>query len=309
MKKIIAEPTSQQGVNAPQTGKIQTIENQLRKIHWTNFLIITSFHVLALVALFNFSWRNLAVFLLLSYMSESLGVGIGYHRLLTHRSFKAPKWLEYSLTALGTLSIQNGAIEWVATHRIHHAHTETDQDPHTPRHGAFWAHMGWIMRGTAQNHDEATLKRYVPDLLKDKFHVYLSRHYYLTSIILGLILFAVGDWTLVLWGIFLRTAFGWHSTWLVNSATHLWGTRRFETNDDSTNNALIAVLSFGEGWHNNHHAHPVSARHGLKWYEFDMNWLTIRLFKQLGWASQVRVFKAKTPENQLNDEAAATGSL
>jgi sn-1 stearoyl-lipid 9-desaturase len=274
-----------------------------RGIHWTNLIILTTFHILAVVALFYFSWQNLAVFLVFSYLSESLGVGIGYHRLLTHRSFKAPKWLEYVLTTLGTLSIQNGAIEWVATHRIHHAHTETDEDPHTPRHGAFWAHVGWIYRGTAQEHDEATLKRFVPDLLKDRFHVLLARHYYVSSIILGVILLAAGGWTLVLWGIFLRTVFGWHSTWLVNSATHLWGTRRFETADDSTNNALIAVLSFGEGWHNNHHAHPTSARHGLKWYEFDMNWLMIRLFNFLGWAKQVKVYQSKTDVLPLTTDA------
>ena len=290
MKKTTADLTAPHGINALEDDKVQNLDT---KIHWTNFLIITIFHALAFVALFYFSWKNLAVFLVLSYLAESLGVGIGYHRLLTHRGFKTPKWLEYFLTTLGTLSIQNGAIEWVATHRIHHAHTETDRDPHTPRHGAFWAHVGWIFRGTAQSHDEATLKRFVPDLLKDKFHVYLSRYYYLSSIILGLILLAVGGWTLVLWGIFLRTVFGWHSTWLVNSATHLWGTRRFETNDDSTNNALIALISFGEGWHNNHHAHPVSARHGLKWYEFDVNWLTIRLFQSLGLASNVKVYKSE----------------
>ena len=303
MKRITTESTIPQRTGAISFDNTLHSEVQSPKLHRTNFLIIATFHALAVVALFYFSWQNLAVFLVLSYLAESLGVGIGYHRLLTHRSFKAPKWLEYTLTVLGTLSIQNGAIEWVATHRLHHAHTETDRDPHSPRHGAFWAHVGWIFRGTAQNHDEATLKRYAPDLLKDRFHVWLSRFYYVPSIVLGLILFAIGGWTLVLWGIFLRTVWGWHSTWLVNSATHLWGTRRFETNDDSTNNALIAVLSFGEGWHNNHHAHPVSARHGLAWYEFDANWLAIRLFKSIGWATQVRTFKAKTQSVQLNDDA------
>ena len=290
-------------LTTPQGKSVSGINPQSRRIHWTNFLILVTFHVLAAAALFYFSWQNLLVFLVLSYLAESLGVGIGYHRLLTHRSFKAPKWLEYTLTTLGTLSIQNGAIDWVTTHRLHHAHTETDHDPHSPRHGAFWAHVGWIFRGTAQQHDEATVKHYVPDLLKDKFHVFLSRYYYVPSIVLGLILMAAGGWTMVLWGIFLRTVFGWHSTWLVNSATHLWGTRRFETKDDSTNNGLIAVLSFGEGWHNNHHAHPTSARHGLKWYEFDMNWLIIRLFKFLGWAKQVKVHNLKTAVLPSNADA------
>ena len=285
-------------LTTPQGKSVSGINSQSRRIHWTNFLILVTFHVLAAAALFYFSWQNLLVFLVLSYLAESLGVGIGYHRLLTHRSFKAPKWLEYTLTTLGTLSIQNGAIDWVTTHRLHHAHTETDHDPHSPRHGAFWAHVGWIFRGTAQQHDEATVKHYVPDLLKDKFHVFLSRYYYVPSIVLGLILMAAGGWTMVLWGIFLRTVFGWHSTWLVNSATHLWGTRRFETRDDSRNNALIAAVTFGEGWHNNHHAYPRSARHGLSWYQIDANWIQIRLLEMLGIVKDVYAYSEKEEKEQ-----------
>ena len=272
--------------------EITSLNQTSNKIHLKNTAIVVSFHALAIVALFYFSWQNLIVLLILNWMVASLGIGIGFHRLLTHRGFKTPKWLEYSLTVLGSLAIQDGAIKWVATHRIHHAHTETEKDPHSPRGlGGVWAHVGWIMRGTAQEHDAPTLSRYVPDLLKDRFHVALARYYSVPTIILGLILFAVGGWTMVLWGIFLRTVVGWHETWLVNSATHLWGTRRFETNDDSTNNPIVGFLAFGEGWHNNHHAHPVSARHGLKWYELDMNWLTIKLFEKLGLAKQVKVYK------------------
>jgi fatty-acid desaturase len=274
--------------------EISSLNQTADKIHWKNSAIVISFHVLAFVALFYFSWQNLIVLLILNWLVASLGIGIGYHRLLTHRGFKTPKWLEYALTVLGSLAIQDGAVKWVATHRIHHAHTETERDPHSPRQGGgFWAHAGWILRGNAQEHDAATLSRYVPDLLKDRFHVALANHYHLTSVVLGLILFAIGGWTMVLWGIFLRTVVGWHETWLVNSATHLWGTRRFETRDDSTNNPLIAFFSFGEGWHNNHHAHPTSARHGLKWYELDVNWLTIKLFEKLGLATQIRVYDAQ----------------
>ena len=129
--------------------------------------------------------------------------------------------------------------------------------------------------------------------MKDKFHATFAKYYYVPLIVSGFILFAAGGWSMVLWGVFARVVFGWHSTWLVNSATHFWGTRRFETRDDSTNNWLIALLTFGEGWHNNHHAQPASARHGLRWYEFDMNWLTIRIFEKLGWAKQIRVFEIK----------------
>jgi stearoyl-CoA desaturase (delta-9 desaturase) len=225
-----------------------------------------------------------------NWIVGSLGVGLGYHRLLTHRSFKAPKWLGYLLTIFGAMAIQDDAPKWVATHRIHHQFTEQERDPHSTRPGFFWAHIGWIIRGTANDHDAQTLKKYVPDLMKDKFHVALARFYYLPLIISGAVLFLIGGWSMVLWGVFARVVFGWHSTWLVNSATHFWGTRPFETTDDSTNNFWIALLTFGEGWHNNHHAQPSSARHGLKWYQFDMNWLTIRLFEKLGWAKQIRLF-------------------
>src|SRR5215203_806072 len=165
MGKTFKTSHTPQMKSVPKTAEIEKIKlPPARKIHRTNFTIILSFHVLAGVALFYFSWSNLLVFLVLSYLAESLGIGIGYHRLLTHRSFKAPKWLEYVLTTLGTLAIQNGAPEWVTTHRLHHAYTETEHDPHSPRDGAYWAHVGWIYRGTGQTHDPLTVKRYVPDL-------------------------------------------------------------------------------------------------------------------------------------------------
>ena len=258
-------------------------------INWKNLAIVITFHLLTIPALFMFSWKNFAVMLIGNWIVGSLGVGLGFHRLLTHRSFKAPKWLEYTLTAFGTMSIQDAPDKWVATHRIHHAFTETEKDPHSTRPGFWWAHIGWVIYGTANDHDEATLKRYVPDLLKDKFHILLAKYYYVPIIISGFVLFAVGGWELVLWGVFARVVVGWHTTWFVNSLSHIFGKRSFETNDDSTNNWFVAILTFGEGWHNNHHAYPTSARHGLKWYQFDMNWLTIRIFEKLGWAKQIRI--------------------
>jgi len=278
-------------------------EQSRQSINWKNLAIVITFHFLAIPALFMFSWKNVAVMLVGNWIVGSLGVGLGYHRLLTHRSFKAPKWLEYTLTTFGAMAIQDDAPKWVATHRIHHQFVETDKDPHSTKPGFFWAHMGWILKGTAQDHDEATLKRYVPDLLKDKFHVLLAKYYYIPLVLSGFVLFAIGGWELVLWGVFARVVVGWHSTWFVNSATHFFGKRRFATEDDSTNNAWVAILTFGEGWHNNHHAQPTSARHGLKWYEFDMNWLTIRLFEKLGWAKQIRIFDAEKLPLELKKAA------
>ncbi len=265
--------------------------NRNKDINWDTLFFVTVFHILAIWALFTFSWSNFLAAFIMWWTAGSFGIGLGYHRQLTHRSFKTPKWLEYFFAFCGTLAVQSGAIKWVTTHRIHHAHTETDNDPHSPRNGTYWAHIGWIFQGTSQEHDEATIKRYSPDLIKDKVHVFLSKYYWVSSVIAGAVLFAIGGWSMVLWGVFARVVFGWHMTWLVNSATHLWGTRRFETRDDSTNNGLIAAVTFGEGWHNNHHAQPSSARHGLAWYEVDVNWITIWLLEKVGLATDIRAYK------------------
>ena len=271
------------------------IEQPREIINWKNLSIVTIFHLFSIAALFTFSWKNFAVMMIGNWIVGSLGVGLGYHRMLTHRSFKAPKWLEYTLTMLGTMSMQDAPDKWVATHRIHHAFTETDKDPHSTRPGFWWAHIGWVVLGTAQDHDEATFKKYIPDLLKDKFHVLLTKYYLVPIILSGFLLYAVGGWSMVLWGVFVRVVVGWHTTWFVNSLSHIFGKRRFDTNDDSTNNWFVAILTFGEGWHNNHHAYPTSARHGLKWFQFDMNWITICIFEKLGWAKQIRIFdKIKT---------------
>jgi stearoyl-CoA desaturase (delta-9 desaturase) len=267
-------------------------EQPRKGINWKNVTIITSFHLLAIPALFTFSWQNVAALLIGNWIVGSLGVGLGWHRLLTHRGFKAPKWLEYTFA---TMSIQDSPDKWVATHRIHHKFTEQEGDPHSTRPGFWWAQIGWIVWGTAQDHDRKVLQKYVPDLLKDKGHALISRFYYVPIIISAFILFAIGGWTMVVWGVFARVVVGWHTTWFVNSLSHIYGSRPHETNDDSTNNWFVALLTFGEGWHNNHHAFPTSARHGLEWYQFDMNWIAIRILKKLGLAQNIRVAELDRP--------------
>lgn len=274
-----------------------------RNINWKNLIIVSSFHLLAIPAFFMFSWENFAAMMIGNWIVGSLGVGLGYHRLLTHRSFKAPKWLEYFLTALGTMSVQDDAIRWVATHRIHHAFTETERDPHSTKPGFWWAQIGWVLFGTAQDHDQKTLQKYTPDLMKDKVHVALSKYFYVPIIVSAFILFAIGGWGMVFWGVFVRVVVGWHTTWFVNSLSHIYGDKPYETTDDSTNNWFVAILTFGEGWHNNHHAFPTSARHGLKWYQFDMNWITIRLFEKLGWAKNIRLFDVDKSPREMKKAA------
>jgi stearoyl-CoA desaturase (delta-9 desaturase) len=270
------------------------IERKGQGINWvtTSFLVI--FHAGAVGAFFMFTWQALAVAVALYFIS-GMGIGMGYHRLLTHRGYRTPKAIEYLLTLCATLALEGGPIFWVATHRIHHTHSDREGDPHSPRDGFWWAHIGWIIMGESMHHNATLLARYAPDLAKDRFHVWLTRLHWVPQIICALLLLAAGGWPFVMWGVFFRVILGLHATWLVNSATHLWGTRRFKTRDDSRNNWWVALVSFGEGWHNNHHAHPTSARHGLAWYEVDLNWYGIRALELLGLARNVRLVKLTDP--------------
>ena len=257
-------------------------------VNWANGIFLIFAHVAAVAALFFWSWPAVITAVILYWVAGSLGIGMGYHRLLTHRGYKVPKPVEYFLTTCGALSLEGGPIQWAVTHRIHHAHTDRTGDPHTPRDGGWWAHVGWILWGTAQNHDEDTIARYAPDLIKDGYYRWLNRFYYVPLLIVGVLLFMFGGWGMLLWGVFLRLILAFHATWLVNSATHLWGRTRFATGDDSRNSWWVALLTFGEGWHNNHHAHPTSARHGLHWYEIDLNWMGIRVLQFLGLAHSIK---------------------
>ena len=260
-------------------------------INWTNSIAFGVFHAGAVAALFVFSWQALAVALFLFWMCTGLGISMGYHRLHTHRSYQVPLAVEYFFAVCGTLSLEGGPIFWVATHRMHHQKPDQPGDPHSPRDGGWWAHMGWLLVGENKHSNTPQLTKYAPDLAKDRFYVLLNDYHWVPMIVLGALLYAIGGFPFVLWGIFLRVVVGLHCTWLVNSATHMWGSRRFETRDDSRNNWLIALITSGEGWHNNHHAHPASARHGLAWYEFDLSWIQIQILKFFGIAKSVRVAK------------------
>ncbi len=265
-------------------------------INWLTLAVVVIFHLGALAALFFFSWQRLAAMAVLYVLAINVGIGMCYHRLLTHRGYLTPKWVEYIMSVCATLSLEGGPIFWVSTHRVHHQLSDQEGDPHTPREGGWWAHAGWILFGEALHAQTEVLARYSPDLGRDRFHVWLSKYHWIPITLSGLVLLG-GGWyfggpvnglAMVLWGVFLRVTLGLHATWLVNSATHLWGSRRFETRDDSRNNWWVALLTGGEGWHNNHHAHPVSARHGLAWYEVDPNFWGIWLLSKVGLARKIQ---------------------
>ena len=257
------------------------------------------FHVQAIAAFWSFSWRNVLVAAAIYCVSVGLGISLGYHRLHTHRGYKTYRWFEYFLAVCGTLTLEGGPIFWVATHRLHHQHSDQPEDPHTPRVSGFWAHLGWILFGEANHNDTARMARYAPDLGKDPFYRWLTTYHWVPLTVLGFSLLAIGGWGLVNWAIFLRVVIGLHATYFVNSATHMWGGRRFATHDDSRNLWWVALLTFGEGWHNNHHAHPTSIRHGLAWYEFDPTWLLAKGLRAVGLIWDVRVARlSEIPERE-----------
>jgi fatty-acid desaturase len=258
-------------------------------INWTSVIAFSVFHAGAAVALFFFTWPAFFMALALYWISLSFGIGMGYHRLLTHRSYEVPKLVEYFLSICGTLALEGGPISWVATHRVHHRFADKEGDPHSPREGKWWAHLIWMLVGDATHCNVEEAARYAPDLVKSPFHVWLTRFHWVPLAILSILLLTFGGLPFLFWGLFVRVTVAHHATWMVNSLTHFWGGRRFATRDDSRNNSLVAFMSFGEGWHNNHHAHPTSARHGLAWYEVDITWITIWALRQVGIAKRVQV--------------------
>ena len=253
-------------------------------VFWLSFV-----HLGALAAIPFFSWSAFILCMVLVFIVSPIGVTLTYHRMLTHRAFKVPRWLEYILAVIGTYSAQGSPIAWVAGHRLHHRYADTDRDQHTPRKGFFFSHMGHLLVApmeTKERHE--ALMKYVPDLSRQPFYRFLDRHHIWIALSALPILYLFGGWSFVLWGGFMRVTLMLHITWLVNSATHTWGYRNHQTNDDSRNCWWVSLLSAGEGWHNNHHAHPAYAAHGQKWWEFDLTWLMIRGLVRVGLATNVK---------------------
>jgi sn-2 palmitoyl-lipid 9-desaturase len=258
-------------------------------LNWTNVLFFGGVHLAALLLAPAFwSWSALGVTIFLHWLLGSIGICLGYHRLLTHRSFQVPKWLEYIIATIGAMAMQGGPIFWVAGHRKHHLHTEdVDLDPYSAKRGFWWSHMGWILHPHGTVFDEAKNLRLAPDLAKSAYYRWLDRYFLLLQIPLAVVLYACGGWSFVVYGILVRSVVLWHSTWLINSANHMVGYRSHQTTDNSRNLWWVALLTYGEGWHNNHHAEPNVAPAGRTWWEVDMTWWVIKLLRRFGLAKRV----------------------
>lgn len=277
-------------------------------IRWRYAIFIPLVHAFACLAILPwfFSWTGVTLSIVGLYIFSTLGINIGYHRLLTHRGMKAPKWFEHTLALLGVCTMQDTPACWVAMHRIHHQHSDHQPDPHSPLVNFMWGHFGWLMVENRDFTNVGDYQRYTRDLLKDPFYMKLERNgnafkIYLAVAMLYPIIGFIAGWlmqgetwpafqfaaSVTVWGVFVRTVLNWHITWSVNSVTHIWGYRNYETNDNSRNNWLIGLIANGEGWHNNHHADQRAAAHGHKWWEVDISWLTILAFEKAGLVSDV----------------------
>lgn len=278
------------------------------RVVWVYVVGIGGVHLLALLALIPwlFSWTGVVLAIAGCYVFGTLGINLCYHRLLTHRGFSCPKWLEHGLSILGVCCLQDTPARWVAVHRLHHQHSDMQPDPHSPLVGFIWGHFGWLMAENTELSRTSMYERYARDVLRDRFYLGYERNlWWVWTVLLSWIAFFAGGfaagWALtgdtmagvqlgascLVWGCFVRTVLVWHITWSVNSVTHLWGYRNYETDEGSRNNLLIGLVSNGEGWHNNHHAQPRSAAHGHRWWELDVTHITIRAFQCVGLAWDV----------------------
>ncbi|WP_036489448.1 fatty acid desaturase [Myxosarcina sp. GI1] len=258
------------------------------KLNWLSVIFFAIVHLSVLLTPWFFSWSALGVTLFLHWLFGSIGICLGYHRLLSHRSLEVPKWLEYIIASIGVLALQGGPIFWVAGHRLHHAYTEDiEKDPYSARRGFWWSHMLWLFYPRPEFFEYDRYQRYAPDLARDRVYRWLDRYYLLLQLPLGLLLYALGGWSFIVYGMCLRAVLLWHSTWFINSVTHVWGYRTFEVNDNSRNLWWAAILTYGEGWHNNHHAHPNVAKAGWRWWEYDPTWWAIAVLKMFGLAKKV----------------------
>jgi len=271
----------------PVCNQDKTDHTQPPRLRWELVLVVVIIHLGALLALFpsHFSLSAVGVAIFLHCITIGLGISLGYHRLASHRSFKVPKALEYCFIFCGTLAGQGGVKGWVGYHRMHHLYTDSPQDPHDSTQGFWWSHINWVLHEVPS---QGKLAHFTKDIANDPFYEFCHQYYLILQIALAALLYGLGGMPFLVWGTFVRLFVGFHTTFFVNSACHLFGYRNFDLSDQSTNCWWVALLSFGEGWHNNHHAVQSSAQFSVRWWEIDLVWQMIRFLEWLGIAKNVR---------------------
>ncbi|MFC3645073.1 acyl-CoA desaturase [Aquibium oceanicum] len=296
-------------VTIPDIGPDPIAVPRVYTLHWVNIIGIGFYHLVAALAFlpYFFSWTGVILVFVGMQLFGTVGINVFYHRYLTHKGFQCPKWLEYTMAVMAVCSFQDTPAHWVAVHRRHHEFADDEPDPHTPVRSFLWAHVGWILVKSPDMSRYEIYSRYAKDVLRDPFYKLLEkRSVYLGIIVAHWFVFFLGGFgatllaggtgaqalqfglSILVWGVFVRTVFNWHNTWAVNSVSHLWGYRNYETGEHSRNNIVLGLTAMGEGWHNNHHADPRSARHGHRPWEIDGTYLIIRLFALCGLAWKIR---------------------
>ena len=288
------------------------------RLRWSNVdWVVTTFlagvHLGCLAAPFFFSWTGLAICVAMHWLTCSIGICLGYHRYLSHKSMKLKAPAEFGVLLCGCLSGEGSPLTWAATHRLHHQKSDQPGDPHSPIVvGPWWSHLLWLLPKRTTTSTRTLFRRYVPELTNRPMMQFFEKTFALWLWVCGLSLlaigWAVGGWKMaasfVLWGMCVRMTAAYHSTWLINSATHLWGYRNYDTRDHSRNLWWVSIFAYGEGWHNNHHAHPSLAPAGHRWWELDVTWWAILVLRALGIAYDVkdRLPRGRAAEPESADE-------
>jgi len=253
--------------------------------YWVRSGLFASVHGFALLCLVLFQPTPERLILAAGvYSLLMFSITIGYHRYFSHRSFKTSRWLQFVIAWLAQTSTQKGVLWWAAHHRRHHRSSDQPEDPHSPKRGFWWSHVGWIL----DEHSEGREDKLIPDLLKFPELRWLDRWYLLPPTVLAVALWCWGGWSYVGWGYVIPTVVVWHATYTINSLNHVWGARVYETTDTSRNNPILALLTFGEGWHNNHHYYQISARQGFLWWEYDLSYYVLRTAELVGLIRDVK---------------------
>lgn len=268
---------------------------QERKISWLSSLPFFGVHLAALmIFIVPFAWKWVALCMGL-YFLRMFAITAGYHRYFSHRTYRTSRVFQFIMGLLGTLAVQKGPLWWAAHHRHHHLHSDDPSDRHSPHQDGFWwAHVGWIL---APTYNETELD-VVPDLARYPELRWLDRWHLVPGITLAVVLFLLGGLPALAWGFFLSTVITWHATFAINSLTHVFGRRRYKTMDDSRNSWILALITLGEGWHNNHHYYMASTRQGFFWWEIDVSYYTLKLLSFFGIVWDLREPSAKVLEGE-----------
>ncbi len=265
---------------------MKATKDPLDRIRWVDNVPFWGVHVVAVVgiAMLGFSWTGLAL-ALGSYAVRMFGITAGYHRYFSHRTFRTGRVVQLGFALIGLTSTQKGPLWWAAHHRHHHRFSDQPEDVHSPRQrGFWWSHMFWIL---VERHNKADLTQ-VKDLTRFPELRFVDRYAVWFTVGFAAALYAIGGGHALIWGYFVSTVLLWHGTFTINSLTHVWGSRRYVTTDDSRNNLWLALITLGEGWHNNHHYYQRSARQGFYWWEIDVSFYVLKLMEALRLVSDVQ---------------------